>query len=90
MLTDSSRTHVEAKETESSQEEQPSNPRIARRDSATGASLTKRSRIRGGRRGIIQKGGGICLKLRNYVGDVEVEEKVRVLPRLGWYSGRLS
>lgn len=47
MLTDSSRPHVEAKETGSSQEEQRSNSRITRRDSATGASLTKRSRVRG-------------------------------------------
>lgn len=46
-LTDSSRPHVETKDNESSQEPPRSKARIARRDSATGASLRKRSRVRG-------------------------------------------
>lgn len=51
MLTESSRSHVEAKEPESSLEWWRSSPRIASRDSATVASLrSKRSRIHGRRR----------------------------------------
>lgn len=50
-LTDSSRPQVVTKEAEeSSQEEQRSNSRIARRVSATGASRVKRSRIHKGSR----------------------------------------
>lgn len=44
-LTDSSRPHEEMRGKESSLEAQRSNPRIARRDSATEASQRKRSRV---------------------------------------------
>lgn len=51
MLTESRRSRVEAKETESSLEEQRRSPRSASRGSATVASLRrKRSRIDGRRR----------------------------------------